>query len=404
MNINYLFLSICFSFGFTSYGQTFNELKSGTSETLGVVRFTVESTGYVAGNNGLIKKTIDGGVTWKKLVSGTSQDISDIRFKDKDTGYCSARGGLILKTVDAGKTWKKLNSGVYTDLSRIGFTSNAIYITGYSGVILRSLDAGKTWIKVPSPTSSYLYGVSFLNDSIGFVSGYGVILKTLDGGNTWNKLNSPTTTHLFSIHIKDNKNVWIVGGSIPDNEGHLISTEDGGATWSLTKFTKNFFGSIEFINGNTGYISGGDSKANTSTIYKTIDGGRTWKVQSSMSKRQFGLATTTQGESGNKAVYTCGLGGTILKAMNGNTNIKKLGVSKSLNLEIYPNPAKDIINFKLVNGNISRATIRILDANGRVVLSQALTAKLDVSAFTKGIYLVQVVIGENSVNKRIIIK
>lgn len=403
MNMKKLILLISLSSCFISFGQTFNELKSGTTEVLGAIRFTDNNTGFVAGNNGIIKRTLDGGATWVKVNSGTSYDISDMLFKSKDTGYCSARGGVILKTTNAGATWKKLNSGISSDLSRIGFTSNAIFITGYGGIILKSLDEGATWKKLNSTASTYLYGISFLNDSVGFVSGLGVILKTIDGGASWKKLNCPTTTHLFSIHIQDKMNVIIVGGSIPKNEGHVLSTKDGGVSWNLTKFKNNFFGSVEFCNSSIGYISGGDSKANTSTIYKTIDAGKTWTVQSSKSKRQFGIAITKQQETGSKMVYTCGLGGTILKAMDIITSIKEAS-NLRINLEMYPNPTKDILNLKLVNGNTSNATITILDASGRKVLSQVFVSKLDISAFAKGIYFVQISIAEKSVTKRIIKK
>ncbi len=394
-----IILLFCITSSFLSFGQAFNELKSGTSEALGTIRFTDNNTGYVAGSSGVIKRTTDAGATWIKVNSGTSQDISDMLFKNKDTGYCSARGGVILKTTDAGATWNKLNSGVYTDLSRIAFTSNAIFIAGYSGLILRSMDDGATWKKLNSTSSTYLYGISFLNDSLGFISGFGVILKTLDGGNTWKGLNCPTTTHLFSIYAKNNMNLMIVGGSIPDNEGHLVSTKDGGATWNLTKFKNTFLGTIEFIDANTGYISGGDTKANTSTIYKTMNNGNTWKIQQSNSKRQFGASFPSLNVG-----YTCGLNGTVLKTKDIITGLKEVESTSRVSLEVFPNPTTDILKLKLINGNNSKATISFLDANGKKVLSQEYADEINISAFAKGIYFVQVTIGSSSITKRFIKK
>ena len=398
-NIKLLIAVIALTISLNSISQPFTALNSGTTESLGTIHFTDDNTGYILGLNGTIKKTTDGGTTWKSLISGTTKDISDILFRNKDTGYCSARGGVILKTTNGGKTWSKLNSGVYTDLSRIAFTSKAVFITGYSGVLLRSLDEGATWTKLNSTASTYLYGAKFLNDSVGFISGLGVLLKTVDGGNTWNGLSCPTTTHLFSIHIMDKLNILIVGGSIPNNEGHIVTTADGGKNWKLTKFKNTFFGTIQFIDKTTGYISVGDTKANTGTIYKTLDGGKTWKLQKSSSKRLFGAAFPSKNVG-----YFSGLNGALLKTTINSTDINEVKSKKSIALEIYPNPTSDILNLEIKNGNTDDATITILDINGRKVKTQKFENIIDISNLAKGTYLINVTSGTDSVTKRIIKK
>ncbi len=55
---------------------------------------------------------------------------------------------------------------------------------------------------------------------------------------------------------------------------------------------------------------------------------------------------------------------------------------------VYLNPMDDILTVSCLNGTISR--IEIVDALGRQVYSQTYTAPVDVSSFSKGVYLLKV--------------
>ncbi len=65
---------------------------------------------------------------------------------------------------------------------------------------------------------------------------------------------------------------------------------------------------------------------------------------------------------------------------NDNTNI---------GLNVYPNPVKDILHFKLEHKNIELSTIRIYNVLGKKILSRPFTEQLNVSSLSKNIYFIE---------------
>lgn len=75
-------------------------------------------------------------------------------------------------------------------------------------------------------------------------------------------------------------------------------------------------------------------------------------------------------------------------------------------VDIYPNPASDVINISLKN-ELVNTEVSIVDAMGRVVLNQSIEndfVSLDVANLEKGIYFVKVSNGEVVETKTIVIK
>ena len=101
-------------------------LSSGTSNNLYDVYFTSVDTGYIVGENGLIKKTVDGGENWTTQTSGVNGFLHGIVFiNETTTGYAVEWNGKVIKTTDAGTTWSLVNSGINTaaNLTGVQFTS-----------------------------------------------------------------------------------------------------------------------------------------------------------------------------------------------------------------------------------------------------------------------------------------
>lgn len=72
-------------------------------------------------------------------------------------------------------------------------------------------------------------------------------------------------------------------------------------------------------------------------------------------------------------------------------------------IEIYPNPANDILYIKLPN-NIA-GIIEIIDIQGKILLNKPVNKQLetiDISSYPKGIYLIKILHGNNLIEKKII--
>jgi hypothetical protein len=73
-------------------------------------------------------------------------------------------------------------------------------------------------------------------------------------------------------------------------------------------------------------------------------------------------------------------------------------------VNLYPNPSESLVN---IESEEMIQAFEIIDLNGRMITQQEVNSKklsLDFSAYQKGIYLVQLTIGNQQIVKRISIQ
>ncbi|MCD4736289.1 MAG: T9SS type A sorting domain-containing protein, partial [Bacteroidales bacterium] len=188
--------------------------------------FFISSTeGWIAGHNGQIFYTDNGGTSWEKQTTGTYNDIYDIYFTDNQNGFAVGEIGLILKTVNSGNNWEVLN-GPEGDFESVFFTSvnKGWIINNYD--IYYTENGGLDWDLQIYPSCSYgtiLRSLHF-NDSLnGWICGdHGTLLHTSDGGNNWACHFSGTTFPLCQIAFSDIDNGVAIG-----RNGTILRTERG---------------------------------------------------------------------------------------------------------------------------------------------------------------------------------
>ena len=60
------------------------------------VRFIDAAEGWIAGSNGTLLHTTDGGVRWSTETSGTTRPLERLFFTDQNHGWAVGFGGTIL--------------------------------------------------------------------------------------------------------------------------------------------------------------------------------------------------------------------------------------------------------------------------------------------------------------------
>jgi photosystem II stability/assembly factor-like uncharacterized protein len=107
--------------------------------------------------------------------------------------------------------------------------------------------------------------------------GSGVIISTTDGGATWSPPSSGMTDPLLSVCFSGVDRGWVTAFNYVQQVGSILATRDGGATWTKqnTGATK-FLSEVTFTDANHGWAVGSGG-----SILATTDGGATWKSQSS---------------------------------------------------------------------------------------------------------------------------
>lgn len=87
-------------------------------------------------------------------------------------------------------------------------------------------------------------------------------------------------------------------------------------------------------------------------------------------------------------------------------NIGAVGISEAFDNEasftVFPNPSSGI--FKIESGNVKNALLKVFNLFGEEVLQQQMSNEIDLSSFSKGIYVVKIDDGTKVYTKRIIVQ
>jgi photosystem II stability/assembly factor-like uncharacterized protein len=283
---------------------------SGTTSHLNAVHFINSSTGWVAGENGTILKTIDEGITWTTQTSNVSENLNSIFFIDENSGWVAGNSGTILSTTNGGATWTEQSSGTSVNLLSIHFINSSTgWVVGdnteLNVTILNTTNGGTTWTAQSSELSTPLNSVYFIDSNLGWAVGpFGMVFATNNGGTTWTRKMEGAFSGkgLNSVHFIDANNGWIVGSSI-------LHTNDGGINWIEQTSEATSYRSVHFIDENFGWVVGGAN-------LKTIDGGINWTTQTGAnSLRSVYFADENSG-------WAVGSGGRIFKADSLSLNLQ----------------------------------------------------------------------------------
>jgi hypothetical protein len=92
------------------------------------------------------------------------------------------------------------------------------------------------------------------------------------------------------------------------------------------------------------------------------------------------------------------------------TLIRMESISQIKNLDVYPNPSRDIFNIRFVSEKIQDLSIRVVNIMGELVYEEKAnqfigeyTKKIDLVDSSKGIYFIEIVTNNGIVNKKIIL-
>lgn len=232
--------SICFTIDSTGYavgsdgivyrttndGLSWDSITQPMNQAFYGIHFLNNDTGYIVGKQGNIFKTINKGLSWNSLNSGTTASLWDVYFVDDNTGIMTA-DGRILRTINAGQSWAEVHTDLPKQYKNMAFiNSQTGFIAGSQGEIFKTTDAGAIWTNIfTGGAGKHFKGIYFYNSNFGYVVGLsGIMYRTLDGGITWNSITTPTTQHLEGIYIHNNDTALAVG----ENGTVLINTQASG--------------------------------------------------------------------------------------------------------------------------------------------------------------------------------
>ena len=250
---------------------------------------------------------------WTMQMSGVSVRLRGVSAVSERMAWASGAGSTVLRTVDGGERWEKLrvtdDALDFRDVDAVDAeTAYALSIgNGPSSRIYKTVDAGETWSLQfkNDDEKAFLDAMSFWDAKHGIVFGDSVdkqfyILTTADGGGTWSRVpsaNLPPAQPNEGAFAASGTNIAVIGkshawiGTGAAAKSRVLHTSDGGRTWQvadtpLASGPSTGIFSIAFRDAKHGVIAGGDYTKETeatNNLAITNDGGATWTLVKGLS-------------------------------------------------------------------------------------------------------------------------
>ncbi|MBE2218657.1 MAG: T9SS type A sorting domain-containing protein [Ignavibacteria bacterium] len=387
--------------------------------TFRCLEFASEQSGIVAGDNGVIYRTIDGGEAWEQAVTNTTENILKTTAADGNSIVAVGTNGLILRSIDAGESWETMTSNTTADLHGVFISANGIgFAVGEAGAILRTNDHGASWSVMQENRGNDLQCISMGDENNGIIAGdnnnifvtndggltwgpptsgfafqldfrfvrmtdrqtafltttTGGLLKSLDGGNCWTMVyNDPTYAGFWRVNLVSNRLVSV------GLQGKVIISDDLGSTWyPVESGTTNDLYCLNFANDRIGFTGGASG-----TMLRTEDGGMSWSPV----------------ENG---IFNLNPADRLIAYRNGHPTVNIPG-----DLELdqnYPNPfnPSTIITYTL--GSNARVDLRVYDITGREVAALVNSTQpkgshsvnFNASGLSSGIYFCRIAVNSGT--------
>lgn len=284
----------------TNHGQTWQQANVPVTTTLTSVYFATENLGWVAGHDGLILHTQDGGKNWAKQFDGyrANQEIVaslEVAFKNaqEQLEKLEAQGNaeaiaeaeeelenLEFSLEDARYDYETGSTKPFLDLWF--HNANQGYAVGAYGMLFYTENGGKAWqnisSRLPNPDNYHLNSITYLGDDKLIIAGErGTLFFSADFGATWELLDSPYDGSLFGV-LAHNQQQYLFG-----LRGNLYRSNDFGQRWQAIELDtrQGLIGGLSLENksilvGNAGVIIELDNQG-SSTLH-TIEGSKSFSA------------------------------------------------------------------------------------------------------------------------------
>lgn len=277
-------------------------ISNASSEPLQAVIHT--GVRFVAvGMRGVVVVSDDDGESWRQIEVPVSTDLLTVQFIDAKHGWIAGDSGVVLRTVDGGDTWERLVDGrILLQQVVAQYQQNVSAgdpdAAGYLEEIQANFQAGP---------EAPLLGIWFENARDGFaVSTFGMLFATQDGGATWQswmeRVDDGRRLHYYSIN---------------GIAGDIYLTAEQGAVFRLDRQQQRF---VALDTGYQGGLFGITGDANTLVAF-----GLQGRVYVSSNRGDSWLAIQPPLGGGINAGLITGTGELLLATQDGRVLAGQLG-------------------------------------------------------------------------------
>ena len=396
----FVFIAI-WSLGLT---QTWNQVTVPTSENLNDIEFPegTAGIGYIGGDNGVLLKTIDGGLSWFNVdyAGIESSEFTPLRFVDLEfvsdaVGFATFGyevGWGLYKTVDGGFNWTEimpeqdLGSFCYKHTLEV-IDENHYFVGGracFSGPEIAEFNNGEWSLK--QVASDFFNSEEYVKDikmhgQLGIAStSSSEFLRTTDGGQSWSSIASPIFSpedNLTDVIIINDTVMYAGMNNFGPSIYSFFESTDSGETWFqvLVQGDIIMYASwFTFEQTNTGVLhASATNDINEHFMHSSFDGVWSYELidEKVLAIDSYGL-NNTFGVGENGFVIFNGSNAAITEQV--------------IEVKVYPNPASDFITLEL--DNETESLLKIYDQLGALLFKTSAQGNktINISQWRPGVY------------------
>lgn len=357
-----MILALMLALAAPSMAAVWTPIDSGVESTLNDLYFHDAHNGIAVGWDGTVLLTTDGGETWVGPTSSPPGTVAlnGVSFGDALRGIIVGHAGSAWWTDDGGQNWHEGTSGTAENLQEVAMLGPATGLAvGWGGTILRTIDGGDSWTSMTSGTTEPLWGVAALDDSTAVAVGDYTILRTIDGGANWAEISHPAPiTWFYDVDFSNPLDGLAVG-----DYATVLSTDDGGLTWTLEHNTENdadFLLSVAMLDASSALAVGWfDSGAQNAL--RTSNGGQDWDNEATDYGRSMRSVAYVE-----KLSIATGLEGMVFKTQDGPVSADP-PVRSIILRQNHPNPFNPSTRISFSLAEACEISLVIHEQTGRTV-------------------------------------
>ena len=330
-------------------------------------------------------------------------------YSDSNIAWTCSQQGSMERTIDGFATSQQITTPAGApfvwELEIHPTVPTTIY--GGFGDIYKSTDRGDNWTNLSSGAGAIEYiSIAPSNADVIFVSGEnGTVKKTSNGGTLWSDVTLPQAGKVKSIEIHPTNPAEIYIAYSGYLAGKVYKSVDSGANWT------NITGTLPNVPTHkilykTGSVDGELFLATDLGVYYRTNSKGDWSLLSGGLPNVIVHDLEIHYGTEKLRAATYGRGLWEVSITNASLGIEdKLLPNKAVSL--FPNPAVNKNFYVRLNGLSGESTITVYNIIGGVVKNFKTNSgqeKIDLTNFSKGLYLVKVLNNEKSIVKKILVK
>ena len=236
------------------------------------ISFLNDFTGYAIGYaysplpgnyTGKILKTTDGGNSWAKSDSISYGNFFKLKFYDINTGFIAGKNGQLYITTNGGANWiNRTAASNWHEPQGVWCLNANVWFIGDGDRVNMTTNQGVNWVKNDSvPLCTF----HFFDQNSGISGGDdNKIYKTTNSGLNWFVISGHSSMYSVALQFTDNNTGYHAG-----RDTYISKTTNGGYNWVQLPVTSgNEIYALSFINNLTGFVA-----CRYGRIYKTTNGG-----------------------------------------------------------------------------------------------------------------------------------